>query len=523
MKLLHRILAAPLVAVAFLVVTGVTGNLAMRAVTGEFEALRDQKLSAAHALGDWQTRMAGLNAELYRTIIQIESLDPKAVEAARKKLDDETQSLAAGMSALAEKVDPQAREQLLKAVAEVGKFRGKATNALSVAESSPAAATSILAAAERAFKVAFGALQAVAKGVDEDVKTMSDQVSRVSARGTQMTVALMLVAVLTSLAVAVWMARKIVRSIDGAVQVSEAVARGELDVQVPQGDDDEVGRLLRSLGSTVQRLGQSMEVIRSASESINTAAAEIAAGSMDLSNRTELTAGGLQSTSSSMHDMSGKLSHSVDETRHMHGLAQAATELATRGSTVVAQVVATMNEIHVGTRRIEDITGVIDGIAFQTNILALNAAVEAARAGEQGRGFAVVASEVRALSQRSATAAREIKALLATSGQKAEGGAALAGQAGVAVGEIMAAVQRVSDTIAGINTAFMEHSATVKVVSGEMAQLDGMTQENAALVEQSAAASESLKAQSSRLHEVLGAFRLPSHAGGLTPAHSPRS
>ncbi len=435
------------------------------------------------------------------------------MEATRKRLDEETQSLAAGMSALADKVEPGAREQLLKAASEVGKFRGKAVNALSVAESSPPAATTILAAAERAFKAAFGALQAVAQGVDEDVKTMSAQVSQVSARGTQVTVALMLVAVLTSLAVAVWMARKVVRSIDVAVQISEAVARGELDVPVPQGDDDEVGRLLRSLGSTVQRLAQSLDVIRVAADSIGTAAAEIAAGSMDLSNRTELTASGLQSTSGSMHDMTGKLSQSADQTRHMHALAQTATELATRGSAVVAEVVATMNEIHVGTRRIEDITGVIDGIAFQTNILALNAAVEAARAGDQGRGFAVVASEVRALSLRSATAAKEIKSLLAASGQKAEGGAALAGQAGAAVGDIMAAVRRVGDTIEGINASVIEQSATIRMVSDEIAQLDGMTQENSALVEQSAAASESLKAQSARLQDVLGGFRLPAHSG----------
>ncbi len=231
-------------------------------------------------------------------------------------------------------------------------------------------------------------------------------------------------------------------------------------------------------------------------------------GNQDLSQRTEQTAASLQQTASSMELLTGTVQHSAESSRQASGLAANAAEVAVRGGAVVAQVVQTMGEISDSSRRIGDITGVIDSIAFQTNILALNAAVEAARAGEQGRGFAVVASEVRSLAQRSADAAKEIKALIGASVERVEGGSRLVAQAGETMTEIVASVRRVSDIVAEITSAAAEQAGSIGQVGQSVSHLDQMTQQNAALVEESAAASQSLRDQAGRLTEAVSRFKL---------------
>jgi len=265
------------------------------------------------------------------------------------------------------------------------------------------------------------------------------------------------------------------------------------------------------LGS-VQRLQDSLRrmvgEMRRATDSIATAGSEIASGNQDLSTRTEQAASNLQQTAASMEQLTGTVKQSADSARQANQLAASAADVAQRGGQVVAQVVATMDEINASSRKIVDIIGTIDGIAFQTNILALNAAVEAARAGEQGRGFAVVASEVRSLAQRSAGAAREIKALIGTSVEKVDTGSRLVADAGSTMGEIVASVQRVTDIIGEITAASTEQSEGLGQVNSAVGQLDQMTQQNAALVEQSAAAAESLKEQAARLAGLVEVFRL---------------
>jgi len=252
--------------------------------------------------------------------------------------------------------------------------------------------------------------------------------------------------------------------------------------------------------------------VRQTAESISTASREIASGNADLSQRTEHTASNLQQTASSVEQLTGNVRSSADAAAQANQLATSAADVAQRGGTVVSQVVSTMDDIHASSRKIADIIGVIDGIAFQTNILALNAAVEAARAGEQGRGFAVVAGEVRSLAQRSADAAKEIKALIGTSVDKVETGSRLVKDAGATMNEIVASVQRVTDIIGEINAAAAEQSAGLAQVNGAVGQLDQMTQQNAALVEQSAAAAESLREQAGRLSGVVSTFQV--EAGG---------
>jgi methyl-accepting chemotaxis protein len=267
-----------------------------------------------------------------------------------------------------------------------------------------------------------------------------------------------------------------------------------------------------SLKAALEQLHQTMVAVRESVTNIQTASAEIAAGSSDLSQRTERAASNLEKTSSSMTQVTGNVRQTADAARTANQLASSAADVAQRGGAVVTQVVATMDEINNSSKKIADIIGVIDGIAFQTNILALNAAVEAARAGEQGRGFAVVAGEVRLLAQRSAEAAREIKMLIENSVAKVESGARLVGDAGRTMQEIVASVQRVTDMIGEITSAANEQSAGLEAVTLAVSELDSTTQQNAALVEQSAAAADSLRAQSVALAEAIALVQLRASA-----------
>jgi methyl-accepting chemotaxis protein len=313
------------------------------------------------------------------------------------------------------------------------------------------------------------------------------------------------------LALIVWMTWKLVHSIRdpllAADQLAARIARGDLSGEVSTTREDEFGSLLRSLGAMNRALGTMVAQVRDSTDSITTGSAEIATGNNDLATRTEQTSSDLQSTASSMEQLTQNVQLSAESARQASGLAADASSVAERGGAVVAQVVSTMGEINTSSRRIADIIGTIDGIAFQTNILALNAAVEAARAGEQGRGFAVVASEVRSLAQRSAEAAREIKGLIGTSVDKVESGTRLVSDAGATMQDIVQSVRRVADVISGITASAAEQSAGIASVNQAIVKLDQMTQQNAALVEQSAAAAESLREQSGQLALAVAAFK----------------
>jgi methyl-accepting chemotaxis protein len=305
--------------------------------------------------------------------------------------------------------------------------------------------------------------------------------------------------------------RSIVAPLHEAMAATALVAQGDLSHKIQSTRGDEVGDLLRSLGTMQQSLRLLVGEVNLSSDGIGTASQEIASGNADLSTRTERTASSLQETASSMEQLTTAVRQSAESARMAKQLATSAAEVAHRGGSAVDTVVETMNEINASSRRIADIVGTIDGIAFQTNILALNAAVEAARAGEQGRGFAVVASEVRSLAQRSADAAREIKSLIGASVERVEAGSKQVTDAGSTMKEIVSSVQRVSDMINEISTAAAEQSHGIEQVHGAVGDLDRMTQQNAALVEESSAAAESLKDQATRLGTLVGTFRLNAH------------
>jgi methyl-accepting chemotaxis protein-2 (aspartate sensor receptor) len=286
------------------------------------------------------------------------------------------------------------------------------------------------------------------------------------------------------------------------------VASGDLTRAVLTRRRDEIGLLMQEVEGLRQRYQDIMKQVRAAVDSITTSSSEIAAGNQDLSDRTEQTSSNLQQTAQSMDLLTRTVQQSAESARQANQLAASAGDVAARGGAVVHQVVKTMDDINQSSRKIADITGVIDGIAFQTNILALNAAVEAARAGEQGRGFAVVAAEVRSLAQRSAEAAREIKALIGTSVDKNEIGSQLVQGAGSTMDEIVTSVQRVSHIIGEISSAANDQSNGIGQVNSAIGELDQMTQQNAALVEQSAAAAQSLREQSEHLAQEVQVFRL---------------
>ncbi|HUN92518.1 MAG TPA: methyl-accepting chemotaxis protein [Burkholderiaceae bacterium] len=315
-------------------------------------------------------------------------------------------------------------------------------------------------------------------------------------------------------AVATWfVVRSIVDPFQKAVDVTVGIARGELDHKFKSESRDEFGWLMHELKQMQKSLGASVHRIREASETVNLASAEIASGSADLSARTEEQAASLQGAASSMEDLAATLRRHADQARSANELADAAAQVARRGGSVVADVVATMGEINASAARIADIIGVIDGIAFQTNILALNAAVEAARAGEQGRGFAVVASEVRSLAQRSATAAKEIKVLIGDSLDRVGAGARQVDEAGRTMGQIVDGVNGVSRIMAELAAAGDAQSGGIQQLNESVAQMDRTTQQNAAMVEQTAAAAASMKEQAAALADIVSGFRVPPQKG----------
>ena len=303
------------------------------------------------------------------------------------------------------------------------------------------------------------------------------------------------------------LASSVVKPVSQAIRLTERIAEGDLAAHVECGREDELGRLLRAVASMQARLRELVDGIRVSADSINNASGEIAQGNQDLSHRTEQQAASLQKTASSIEQLTAAVRQNAESAHEAERLAASATEVAVKGGEVVSQVVSTMSEIEGRSRKIGDIVGVIDGIAFQTNILALNAAVEAARAGEQGRGFAVVAGEVRGLAQRSAEAAREIRALIHASTQGVQDGARLVGEAGTTMLGIVSSVEKVAAIVSEITRSSGTQRDEIGGVNEEIKQLDEMTQQNAALVEESAAATASLKEQAIKLAEAVHVFR----------------
>ncbi len=339
----------------------------------------------------------------------------------------------------------------------------------------------------------------------------SDAASSAYESAQRLMIILGVIALLAGVTAAWFITRSLTQQLGGepstAVEIASRIAAGDLDVQIDTRAGDS-SSLMYAMKSMREKLADIVRNVRNGTDTIATASSQIAAGNLDLSSRTEQQAASLEETASSMEELTSTVRQNAENAGQANQLAINASEVAQRGGHVVSEVVQTMEQINASAKKIVDIIGVIDGIAFQTNILALNAAVEAARAGEQGRGFAVVATEVRSLAQRSAAAAKEIKSLIGDSVDKVESGSKLVAEAGSTMDEVVASVRRVTDIIAEISAASNEQSAGIEQVNQAITQMDQVTQQNAALVEEAAAAADSLQEQAGNLSDVVSVFRV---------------
>ena len=510
MKLRTKLMVSPVLAGAMLVGAIASSLWVLGAFKERSAVSHGAVLQAYSRVADERAQLGELHARLYRTITIIGSMDDAAVTAMRQRQAKALDEMLAGVGRRQAEAagDEPLRSALVRYGGELHKYRKAADDAidLSTVDANTGAA----------------ALQTADSDFAAMSRTLGDVIERVRARGAAEVAVLdvsarrasLLIAALGAVALALsigiaWATqRRVAAQLAAASRAAERVAQGRLDEQPRSDANDEVGDLVRTLGTMVERLRHSIHSVRSAAESIGVASNEIAQGNADLSVRTEQAASNLQETASSMEQITGTVKQSADSALTANQLAGSAREVAQRGGNVVSEVVSTMAEINASSRRIAEIVGVIDGLAFQTNLLALNAAVEAARAGAQGRGFAVVAGEVRTLAQRSAQAAREIKMLIDTSVERVETGARLVGEAGATMNEIVVSVQRVTEVIGEITAAAAEQSCGIGQVNVAVAHLDEMTQQNAALAEESTAAAESLRQQAVVLTAAVAAFRL---------------
>lgn len=509
-----RMLAAiGMVALALIFVGGI-GVIAQLSINTIATALVTHDITSIAEVARLQLAMSNLRLNEKQMVIQYEN----SVEAARYK-DAWSASLAqiqSSAKALAPllPLDVQ-RTQLAQVVADIKQFSSEfepmAKQLESMSFPSAQVASATIDKLQPLFEKANKSLTSLAVELQRATEASQGKLQQTVNQGIELITGLTGLLLLIFVPLTVWNMRAICQPIDKAQQVAKAIAQGDLtDHQVDSLGDDEAAQLLRSLEAMRHSLDRLVGQVRTSTDSMATASAEIASGNQDLSARTEQTASNLQRTASSMDEVTKMVRQSAEASRQANQLASSAGAVAARGGVMVSQVVSTMNDIHQSSRQINDIIGVIDGIAFQTNILALNAAVEAARAGEQGRGFAVVASEVRRLAGRSAEAAREIKSLIGASVERIEAGSRLVSDAGQTMTEIVNSVQRVSDIIGEITAATADQSQGIGEVNSAVVHLDQMTQQNAALVEQSAAAAQSMREQARHLAELVGTFQLAS-------------
>ncbi|MEX3961999.1 methyl-accepting chemotaxis protein [Paraburkholderia sp. EG286B] len=416
----------------------------------------------------------------------------------------------------------QQRDALLGAWSALAQSLQRAATALESGDTATYAALAAgdVASANTQFSASVAALRANA---DAATRATLDQ----SAREHNWVMAMVAVGLLGALALVVAthlaLRRLVTAPLKEAVEVLNQIAANDLSVHIEGGGRNEIGQLLGAMRRMQGGLSHTVRSVRSSCDAINTGAREIAAGNLDLSSRTEQQSASLEQTASSMEQLTSSVRQNAQHANAASALATGAADVAQRGGRVVEQVIDTMEEISRSSGKIADITGIIDGIAFQTNILALNASVEAARAGEQGRGFAVVAGEVRMLAQRSAAAAREIKSLIDASVHDVRNGRSLVGEAGATMAEIVASVDKVSGLMKEIASATVEQSAGIEQVETAVSQMDQVTQQNAALVEQAAAAAESLEQQASQMADAVATFRVSETADtpSLTPPVTP--
>ncbi|MEJ6006074.1 methyl-accepting chemotaxis protein [Paucibacter sp. AS339] len=510
MKLAWKLLAAPALTALVVFTTGEVNALIQSQTANANRVALEAQLDDFRTLSSAQEQLAQIHTAVYRTLTLVASLDDGQVKKIRSDMArevDGVKRVAAAVSQ-AHTDKPAIQSGLVELDKGLAKYLQQADQAVDLSSMDPNTGIAAMQNADETFKGLAQSIRSMLKQLETDTEAQLTAAAQHSSRIGWLMAGLGVLSAAVAVGLSALMQRKVTAELGRAAAIASEVAGGNLVVDARSERNDEVGDLLRALGSMSTQLAESMRTVLHSSDAIRNASSEIASGNQDLSMRTEQTAANLEEAASSMEDLTNGVKQSASSAAEANRLANSAAEVAARGGQVMAQVVATMEDINTSSRKIGDIVGVIDSIAFQTNILALNAAVEAARAGEQGRGFAVVASEVRSLAQRSALAAREIKTMINSSVEKVEGGSHLVADAGQTMSEIVSSVQHVSDIIGHIASAAGEQSDGIGTINASVVQLDQMTQQNAALVEQSAASAESLKEQASKLADVVHTFKL---------------
>ncbi|MDB5861772.1 MAG: chemotaxis protein [Ramlibacter sp.] len=510
MKVWHKILVAPAVAIAFLLALGAVSYGMLTRQNAALEELARGRMTAFQVAADASQDISEVHSNVYRLFTWIANLKEEQIkkvnDEARQKIDLVTKSLS----------DLKANGQLTaaegKLVAEVlpkiAKYKKLMDDAIDLSTVDVGTGAMAMQAADIQF-------QGIVKEMDQLVqleKALAQESydsATTAFRAALGWLALIVAgAVAAAVALALFMSRAIVRPLQVAIGAADRIASGDLTGDIEVRSTDETGQLLQALATMLQSLRDLVGQVSGGAHTVADTSAQIAQGNLDLSQRTEEQASTLEETASSMEELTSTVTQNADNARQASQLAVGASEVARRGGQVVGQVVSTMTGISDSSKKIADIISVIDGIAFQTNILALNAAVEAARAGEQGRGFAVVAAEVRSLAQRSAAAAKEIKGLIGESVGKVEAGTKLVDAAGKTMQEIVVSVKQVSDLIAEIAAASQEQSTGIGQVNTAITQMDQVVQQNASLVEEATAATESMKDQARSLLQTVARFNL---------------
>jgi methyl-accepting chemotaxis protein len=498
------------VILAILILNTGLGVYRLQGVAGATRTMMEVPLAKERMIGDWYRIVY---AGIRRTTAVAKSADPSLATF----FAEEAKNGTATAQALIKKIEELASDDDKALMAELVETRkGYVSSRDGVmkakAAGNDAEATRLL---EQAYLPASSKYEAMLQRMldhqRKEIDAAAARIDQVAADSRNLLVMLAVLVVAFSVAFAWWLTTGITKPINEAVALAECVACGDLAENADGArsySQDEPGKLLQALHRMSSGLVKVVSEVRSGTDTIATASSQIAAGNMDLSSRTEQQASSLEETASSMEELTSTVKQNAENARQANQLAASASDVAQRGGAVVSDVISTMASIDQSSKKIVDIIGVIDSIAFQTNILALNAAVEAARAGEQGRGFAVVASEVRNLAQRSASAAKEIKALIDDSVGKVAAGTRLVGQAGSTMEEVVSSIQRVTHIMADISNATSEQTSGIEQINSSITQMDHVTQQNAALVEQAAAAADAMQEQAAKLADAVSFFKL---------------